>query len=189
MARKTPPGDIRHMNAPVTLTRDEAFHRWCLLPEKQRTYRGFERAMRAEGHKISRAIIARWSRKDPRWAAMASDIEVTKASVIAQLLNTLTVEGRAIHPAVYTGLQARIIARLAEAIPKVKLETPTDVTDMLTSADRVRGLVHDARGDSKTAGGNPETAGAVARAAADATGAPVVSLGSFKRPNGANGHG
>lgn len=153
----------------VTLTEHEAFERYLRL--EKRSLPNLLKVLKNEGHKISIGTLKRWSKRG-NWVALGENPDSINMNRVKAMIDTLKTEAAQINHEVYTGLQARLLVRLSEALINVKVETPTDVIDMIKAAHDVRGLVHDAKGISISTG-------------ADTGGSGVVNLplGFFKNPN------
>lgn len=153
----------------VSLTEHEAFDRYLRL--EKRSLPNLLKVLKDEGHKISMGTLKRWSRRG-NWVALGENPDSINMNRVKAMIDTLKTEAAQINSQVYTGLQARLLVRLSEALIGVKVETPTDVIDMIKAAHDVRGLVHDAKGIEITTGG-------------DEDGGDVVNfpIGYFKNPN------
>ena len=113
---------------------------------------------------------------------------------------TLKREAERAGPELYAGLQTRIIVTLADAVPRVQLSTPDDVSRMIDAAERLRSLIHNLRGDKFTGeatmapmrdtdniGQRKGTLSDTLKRAGIPDGQPVVEIGAFRKTNGTNG--
>jgi hypothetical protein len=151
-----------------TISSDEFYTR--LVGMNKPNYAVLQRALVKEGFVISLSNVKRWARKYG-WSKMLPRSEIVLASNVETVIRTLKVEASALTDGVFTGVQARMMVRLAEMVQKVEIKTPKDIDEMIVACEKIRGLVHAIRGaqfDAKA------TAGIL-------TGSPpAVSLGSFK---------
>ncbi|MFT3987198.1 hypothetical protein [Aestuariivirga sp.] len=193
-------GQASHLDARVDLHPDNAFSMWMEMDCP--SYAIFEAHLRGKGFSVSRSTLRRWAIRY-QWIAVKGTPEaINSSSRVMRICETLKRESERAGPEVYSGLQARILTTLGEAIPRVRLDTPDDISRMIEAAERLRSLIHNMRGDKFT---GPAESGTGATRDTDKVGkvhgtltdmlkragvpdgTPVVEIGSFRKPNGANG--
>lgn len=153
----------------VTITEKEAFEKYLRL--EKRSISNLLKVLKEEGHKISMSTLKKWSRVG-KWLALVENPDHINMNRVKAMIETLKTEAAQINHQVYTGLQARLLVRLSEALIGVEVKSPTDVIDMIKAAHDVRALVHDAKGIEISSGGSSGDANV-----------SHFPIGYFKNPN------
>lgn len=135
----------------VTLKAPEAFTKW--LDMKQPSIRQFAAMLQAEGHSISYVTLSRYVRKLPQWNVLAQPPTNNIASRVVSIIDQLNAEASRIGGATFTGLQARMVTRIAEILEKggeYKITSADELLKTIEAIERLRSLAHNVRGDEKT---------------------------------------
>lgn len=135
----------------VTIKGPEAFTRW--LDAKQPPLRAFAAMLQAEGHSISYITLSRYARKLPQWNVLAQPPNGNTASRIISIIDQLNAEASRIGGATFTGLQARMISRIAEMLDKggkYEIVSADELLKTIEAIERLRSLAHNVRGDEKS---------------------------------------
>lgn len=165
--------------ARCTITHEEALPLFQSLPESMRTARGFAKHLQGLGHKISHVTVTRWFSRS-EWIPLISSkspAAIRSANAMASVVHRLAGQASFLSAAVYQGMQMAVLERICHAMPKIRVESADDFGKMLDACDRLRSMVHDARGDKFDL---PE----VKPPQVPAT---VTNLGSFKKTMTGNG--
>jgi hypothetical protein len=125
------------------------------------TFRQLADMLTKKGYPVNAGTLCRWKNKDSLWFRLMEEAEHAIApEVIIRALNQAEKDGRQLRDTAYSGIKARLVARLYETISVIPLETIEEWHKAFAGIALLDGLIHTARGNEiskdadKPAGGS-----------------------------------